>query len=139
MSGAVGGGGVNAVGGGQIAGLGVNNPNIPNQAEPGVDLKKHRKRSPILFKDLRRRKPVTESYLIEEVFAGNTVFTVDNDRFHACRMGKKKYARWVKYVGDDEIGKRIKAFGYKYPHKPIILKNGSHGGMLYLRYPNAQR
>ena len=28
------------VGGGQVAGLGVSNPNLPNQAEPGVNKKK---------------------------------------------------------------------------------------------------
>ena len=130
MSGAVSGGVTS--GGGQIAGLGVNNPNLPGQAEPGVDLRK--KRNPILFKDIgRRKKPVTES-LTEEIFAGNVVFTVDPDTFHACRMGKRKYARWIKYVGDGEIGKRIKAFGYKYPSKPIILKNRNNGAMLFLRY-----
>lgn len=141
MSGSAGGGGaaVNAVGGGQIAGLGVNNPNIPNQAEPGVDMKRHRKNNPILFKTFRRKQNVHESYIVEETFGGHTVFTVDANRYHACRMGKKKYARWVKYVGDDEIGTRIKAYGYKYPHKPIILRNGAHGGMLYLRYPKAMR
>lgn len=29
-----------AVGNGQVAGIGVNNPTIPNQAEPGVKKKK---------------------------------------------------------------------------------------------------
>ena len=47
--------------------------------------------------------------------------------------------RWSNYVGDGEVGHTIKAFGYKYPSKPIILKNVFTGGMLYLRYPNAQR
>lgn len=132
MSGAVG-GGVTA-GGGQIAGIGVANPSIPNQAEPGVDLRKKRK-SPILFKNIERRKPpVNEQILTEESFAGNIVFTVDTDRFHACRLGKKKYARWANYVGNDEIGERIRAYGYKYPSKPIILKNRNTGGMLFLRY-----
>jgi hypothetical protein len=137
MSGSAGMGGggapVNNVGGGNIAGVGVG-----PQGEPGVDLKK--KRTPFLFKTIeKRKKPVTEETITEETFAGHTVFAVDTDRFYACKLGKRKYARWVNYVGDDEVGKRIRAFGYKYPSKPIILKNASTGAMLYLRYPQSHR
>lgn len=39
---------------GQVAGLGINNPNITNQAEPGIHKKK---KTPILFKTFRRKKP----------------------------------------------------------------------------------
>lgn len=126
-----------SAGSGQIAGLGVNNPNLPGQAEPGVDLRK--KRNPILIKKIGVRKtPVAES-INEEMFAGHTVFAVDTDTYHACRMGKRKWARWANYVGDGEVGKAIRDFGYKYPSKPIILKNTSTGAMLFLRYQNASR
>lgn len=132
MSGAVGSGAVTA-GGGQIAGLGVANPNLPNQAEPGV-LPNRKKRNPILFKDLlSRKKPVQES-LTEETFAGKIVFTVDSNTFHLCKMGKRKYARWVDYVGGAPNGHIIKAYGYKYPRRSIILKHANTGAMLYLRY-----
>lgn len=40
---------------GQVAGLGVQNPNIPNQAEPGVTKKK----TPLTFKMLRRKIKTT--------------------------------------------------------------------------------
>ena len=52
--GMVGGVPANNVGGGEIAGLGINNPNNPNQAEPGVNKKK--KKTPLTFKDLFKRR-----------------------------------------------------------------------------------
>lgn len=44
---------VNSVAGGAVAGIGVPNPNLPNQAEPGVDKKNKRKIVP--FKNFFRR------------------------------------------------------------------------------------
>ena len=38
----------NCVGGGAIAGVGINNPTVPNQGEPGVKLPR-KKKSPIMF------------------------------------------------------------------------------------------
>ena len=76
----------------------------------------------------------------EEVhFAGQQVFPVDADTFHNCRMGKRKWARWAKYVGDNEIGKEIKDYGYKNPSKPIILQHKDLGHMLFLRYGHGER
>ena len=40
----------NCAGSGNVAGIGVNNPNIPNQTEPGVDKKKKR-----LYSIIRRK------------------------------------------------------------------------------------
>src|SRR3954466_5773461 len=117
----------NNVGTGNIAGTGVG-----PSGEPGVHMKK--KNPLFLFNKMVRRKEP----LKEETFAGHQVFTVDSDRFHTCRMGKRRYARWVNYIGSDDIGIKIKAFGYKYPYKPIILKNRSTGSMLYLRYGKRQ-
>ena len=46
--GGIGGAGpANSVGGGQIAGVGIANPSLPNQGEPGVMLKK--KKTPVMF------------------------------------------------------------------------------------------
>ncbi len=132
MGGGAVGGGANNVGGGQIAGVGVDNPNIPHQAEPGGP-------KSVLFKKktlgqvLKRKNPIQES-ADEDTFAGKKVFVVDSDTFHKCKMGKRKYARWKDYVGDDEIGAKIKDYGYKYPHKPIILQDRNFGHMLHLRY-----
>lgn len=46
----------NSVGGGSVAGIGVSNPNLPNQAEPGVNKKK--KKLVPLMSFLRRKTPV---------------------------------------------------------------------------------
>ena len=67
-------------------------------------------------------------------FAGKDVFIVDSDIYHACRLGKKKYHRYEKYVGNNTIGLAIREFGLKYPKRPIILQNGETGPMLYLKY-----
>lgn len=50
----VGGTPANNVGGGAVAGLGVANPVLPNQAEPGV--KKGKKNKVMPFQDFIRRK-----------------------------------------------------------------------------------
>lgn len=50
----IGGTPANNVGDGVIAGLGVNNPKLANQAEPGVDKKNKKKVLP--FKDFVRRQ-----------------------------------------------------------------------------------
>ena len=44
----------NSVGGGAVAGIGVPNPNLPNQAEPGINKKK--KIQPLLS-FIRRKQP----------------------------------------------------------------------------------
>jgi len=50
----IGGTPTNSDAGGSVAGLGVTNPYLPNQAEPGVDKKK--KKSPLTFKDMIKRR-----------------------------------------------------------------------------------
>ena len=81
---------------------------------------------------------VLESPLDEEVkvgtFAGKQVFVVDSDTYHECRLGKKQYARYEKYVGKNNVGLAIREYGLKFPKRPIILQNGENGPMLYLRY-----
>lgn len=98
-----------SVGGGQIAGLGVDNPELPNQAEP--PMKKKRKK-----------------------FAGATVFEVDSDRYMKARLGKKKYVKYEKYVGNDDIGEEIRRFARENPKEAIILQDNASGYMMYLRY-----
>ena len=95
---------------GQVAGIGVENPNISGQKEPGV----------------RRRK--------RKKFAGAEVFEVDPNVFMKARFGKKKYARYENYVGNDEIGEEIRQYGRAYPDKPIIIQDNLTGAMLYLKY-----
>jgi hypothetical protein len=79
-----------------------------------------------------RRKLIGEIKMSK--FAGKDVFIVDSDIYHACRLGKKKYHRYEKYVGNNTIGLAIREFGLKYPKRPIILQNGESGPMLYLKY-----
>ena len=81
---------------------------------------------------LLRRKLIGEIKMTK--FAGKDVFIVDSDIYHACRLGKKQYARYEKYVGNDTIGMAIREFGLKFPKRPIILQNGESGPMLYLKY-----
>ena len=81
---------------------------------------------------LLRRKLIGEIKMTK--FAGKDVFIVDSDIYYACRLGKKKYHRYEKYVGNNTIGLAIRAFGLKYPRRPIILQNGESGPMLYLKY-----
>lgn len=66
-------------------------------------------------------------------FAGNAVFNCDSDTFMRCRQGKKKYTRYAPYVGDDDIGERIRQYGRNNPKKGIVLRDGRTGAMLYLR------
>lgn len=67
-------------------------------------------------------------------FANNNVFVVGDDTYRKARLGKKKYLKYEKYVGNDEIGNAIREYGRKYPKKPIILQNGENGPMIFLRY-----
>lgn len=99
-----------AVGGGNIAGLGVEHPTKTGQAEPGVMPKKRKK------------------------FAGSDVFKVEPNIFMKARFGKKKYAKYEDYVGNDETGQEIREYGLKNPGKPIIIQDSLTGAMLYLRY-----
>jgi hypothetical protein len=103
----------NSVGGGNVAGIGVG-----AQGEPGKKKKK---------------KDIKESVQMSK-FAGKDVFIVDSDTYHACRLGKKQYARYEKYVGKNSVGLAIREYGLKYPKRPIILQNGDVGPMLYLKY-----
>ena len=110
----------NSAGGGAIAGLDI-----------GLTHKKKQE-------DEKKAKALKKMMVGESVkmatFAGKDVFIVDSDMFHNCRMGKKKYHRYEKYVGSKRIGQAIREYGLKFPRRPIILQNGENGPMLYLRY-----
>jgi hypothetical protein len=67
-------------------------------------------------------------------FAKNDVFVVDTERFNKARTGKKKYLKYEKYVGNDEVGNAIRDYGRKYPKKPIILQDERTGSMIFLRH-----
>lgn len=67
-------------------------------------------------------------------FAGHDVFTVNDDVWSRCRMGKRKHARYEAYVGEDETGKAIRDFGVANPKAPIMLQHHKTGAFMYLRY-----
>lgn len=67
-------------------------------------------------------------------FAGHEVFEVTNDIFHECRMGKLRYHRYDKYVGNGDIGNAIKEYGKSNPSKPIIVKHEKTGALQFLKY-----
>ena len=67
-------------------------------------------------------------------FANNDVFVVSSETYKRARLGKQKYHRYERYVGNDEIGNAIREYGKKYPKKPIILQDGENGPMIFLRY-----
>ena len=67
-------------------------------------------------------------------FAKHDVFVVDTNRFMKSRFGKRKYKRYVDYVGEDAVGQAIREYGNKYPNNPIILQDDTTGSMLFLRY-----
>ena len=102
-----------AAGGGAIAGIGVENPTKPGQAEPGIRKKKIKKGSK---------------------FAGSEVFMVKPEIFMRARYGKRRYARYENYVGNDETGEAIRQYGRANPGKPIVLQDELTGSMIYLKY-----
>jgi hypothetical protein len=109
----------NNTGSGAVAGQGVG-----NKGEPGKNPKKKKK-----ITILRRSPPINE-----ETMAGNQVFEVEPEFFHKCVLGKKRYAKYVDYVGDNEIGQQIRQYGLSNPGKPIVIRNKSTHAMSFLRY-----
>lgn len=71
----------------------------------------------------------------KDKFMGMKVFDVDTDRYMKSRLGKKKYGRYSRYVGEDKIGEAIRAYGRKYPKEGIILRDKSTHHMIFLRRP----
>lgn len=67
-------------------------------------------------------------------FGKNDVFVVKSDVYRNARIAKKKYVRYEKYVGNDEVGNAIREYGRKYPKKPIIVQDEMTGAMQFLRY-----
>jgi len=85
---------------------------------------------PTVWKKKKRKNAKVET----EEFGGKKVFVVSPEIFQASRMGKSRYNRYEKYVGNDKLGETIRQYGKANPKSPIILKNSDTGGMLYLKY-----
>ena len=80
------------------------------------------------FVKKKKKKVQTEN------FGGHKVFVVTPQRYFDSRLGKARYARYEKYVGNDDIGEAIRQYGRTNPKASIILKNSGNGAMLYLKY-----
>ena len=89
---------------------------------------------PVLGQKKKKKKQTIDEAVKRTTFAGKDVFIVDSETYYNCRLGKKKYARYEKYVGNGKVGQTIREYGLKYPRRPIILQNGESGPMLYLKY-----
>lgn len=134
----------NAVGGGNIAGLGVG-----SQGEPGVTpsaQKRHKKRNEddqeiktIEVDMMRRKTPMAEETkrtgdYKTGMFAGSTTFIVPSNIFHEARMAKKKGKHWRTYIGEEDHWHYIREYANKHPSKAIILQCERTGAMVYARY-----
>ena len=93
----------------------------------------------LCLKNLVKKKKRKNAKVKYEDFGGSKVFVVSSDRWHASRLGKSRYARYEKYVGDDKLGEAIRLYGRENPKSPIILKNEENGAMLYLKYGGSKR
>lgn len=71
---------------------------------------------------------------VPKMFAGNRVFKIPTHKYLTLRNGKKKYARYEHYVGDDEIGQEIRNYGNSNYGKGIVVEDESTGMMMFLRY-----
>ena len=82
------------------------------------------------LKKLKRKNAKVQT----ETFAGQKVFVVAPERFYDSRLGKSRYLRYEKFVGNDKLGEAIRKYGRENPKSAIILKNSVNGAMLYLKY-----
>ena len=62
------------------------------------------------------------------------VFIVPPNVYYDSRLGKSRYLRYEKFVGNDKLGEAIRQYGKENPNSAIILKNSVNGAMLYLKY-----
>ena len=86
----------------------------------------------VAMRDMKLGKP--PKGLVMKRFGGVDVFAVDPNIYMKSRFGKKKFERYKKYVGEDEVGEYIRMFARKNPKKPIILMDTSTGCMQFLRH-----
>ena len=89
--------------------------------------------------DPHKKKKRINAKVEYEDFGGARVYVVSSDRWHASRLGKGRYSRYEKYVGNDKLGETIRLYGRTNPKSPIILKNEDNGAMLYLKYGGSKR
>ena len=87
----------------------------------------------------KRKKKRINAKVNYEDFGGARVYVVPSERWHSSRLGKNRYSRYEKYIGNDKLGETIRLYGRENPKSPIILKNEENGAMLYLKYGGSKR
>lgn len=121
----------NAVGGGNIAGIGVDNPSKPaNWGEPP----KKTKRKTRFIRRSNMNEEAESAPIKHGTFAGNKTFIVPSSLFHKARFHKKAGKHWKTYIGEDEHGKAIREFARKNHKKAIVLQDENTGAMTYCKY-----
>jgi hypothetical protein len=120
---------VNNVGSGNIPGAGVAAAGKPanfGDAIVSSGAAKQWKKQNAMF---RRKKPI-----MEETFAGATVFEVNSKLFHSLTLAKRKGKHWRTYLEEDDCYAEIREWAIKNPKSKIVVRNESTGEMRYIRY-----
>ena len=68
-------------------------------------------------------------------FAGMPIFRIKSTTYNKLLGGKKKYARWAKYIESEEAAP-IREYIRKNPKKKIVLQDDQYGIMTILRRHN---
>lgn len=76
--------------------------------------------------DMPDAKPIVKSK-----FIGHNCIHVDDDTYSKCIAGKEKFARWVNYVGDDNLRSELKKMYNK--NKRLLIQNTKSGTMVYIK------
>lgn len=70
----------------------------------------------------------------DTTFASLPVFKVNGSDFARCQQGKKRYARWNKYIDTEtDYGIKIHTYAKKNPKQSIIVQDDKTGHMIYLK------
>lgn len=105
-----------------------------DQREPGIKKTKYKKKNETETVILRRK---VEAQIQEEntgMFAGKTTHKVPRHIFSKIVHEKSKGKDWRKYLGDDDVTSRIRAYAIKNPQKPVIIEDELTGYMCFARY-----
>ena len=128
---------MSGVGGGEVAGIGIDAPGKPGSGEPGVRPKDQaRNRSPVIFPEMMKRSEpnnVVESRR-KGKFAGAVVFEVNSKIFYNLTMQKRKGKHWRTYLEEDDCYAEIREWASKNPKGKIAVQNECTGEIRFIRY-----
>ena len=128
---------MSGVGGGGVAGIGIDAPGKQGSGEPGVPTKYQAKnKSPVLFPTMMKRSEPQNiiSTRHKGQFAGAAVFEVNSKLFHNLTLSKRKGKHWRTYLEEDDCYAEIREWAAKNPKGKIVVRNECTGEMRYIRY-----